>query len=302
MANTLLEIVNRVYNHLWVDDDSTTYGKSVRVVPKINDVVAQICRREYKNLLKQNMIKGGDLRFLRKQTFIQRYDNKPLLADANVGATTISASPTIVWPANWYLYLNGEVVQYGPVSGNTIFLLTPLKQHARKWDHISVVYKIPSEANDTFELYRILKNGWLEETHYSDFRYPADADEFYTIVGNDTTTDNFLRLNFYNSVSMYNFWLFYYIKATKMANDSDTCILPDEYGNELVAHLAAGELLYETEQNKASEAFLNEGYWALQEFYNNFSSFNKDYRKAFQWKRRTPMFPFYHAWTNRWVR
>ena len=302
MANTLSEIVARVYHHLGVDDDSTTYTKSIRVVPKINDVVAQICRREYKNLLKQNMIKGGDLRFLRKQSFIQRYDSKPLLANVAPGQTTLTAPANIPRPSNWYLYLNGEVLQYWPISGNTIFLSTPTQQKAEKTDRIYVVYKIPAEADDTFELYRIIDDGRLIDTHYADFRYPADADEYWTIVWDLNTSENYVRLNFHNSERKHNFWLFYYKKSTKMVNDSDYCILPDDYWTELVAHLAAWELLYETEQNKASEAFLNQWYWALQEFYNKFSTFNKDFRKAIQRKRRTPQFVFSNNRFYWWAR
>jgi hypothetical protein len=89
MSNTLDEIIGRTYTHLSVDADSETYKKETIVIPKINAVISQICRREYKNLLNNTMISGGDLRFLRKQIFIPRYDKKVIVEGADVGAVTL---------------------------------------------------------------------------------------------------------------------------------------------------------------------------------------------------------------------
>lgn len=94
--------------------------------------------------------------------------------------------------------------------------------------------------------------------HYSDFRYPADAVDYWTIVGDNVSQDNFVLLNFTSYDPRNDFRLFYYLKNTAIYNDTDLCILPDNYGVELVAHIVAGELLYETEETGQSEKFLNE--------------------------------------------
>lgn len=67
---SLEAIINEVYDRLSVDTDSTTYGKTSRVIPKINSVMHRILSdRKFDVVLQDSTnhpyIKGGDLQFLR---------------------------------------------------------------------------------------------------------------------------------------------------------------------------------------------------------------------------------------------
>jgi hypothetical protein len=97
MQNTLQQVVDAVYVNLSVDSDSATYPLS-RVVDKIHSVIEQICNRQVFNLIKQTIIKGGDLRFLRKQIAIEHYFKIPVAKSAEVGDQNIFISAEIKRP------------------------------------------------------------------------------------------------------------------------------------------------------------------------------------------------------------
>jgi hypothetical protein len=152
---------------------------------------------------------------------------------------------------------------------------------------IEIVYRVPDDASDTFELYEQVSNGEKHKVPYSDFRYPNDTSYYWTVVGRNENGDNFVKLHTSGHYKRY--WLYYYQKVERFADLTKYIILPDNYGIELVAPIATGELLYETEENLASQTFLNEGYGKLVSFYNKFSTFNKDSRREIKIDRGVNM-------------
>ena len=66
MWNLLSEINNEVYNLLNEPTDSITYDRVNRVLPKINEVIKQVCRGSYADITQPIIYKWWDLLFLRK--------------------------------------------------------------------------------------------------------------------------------------------------------------------------------------------------------------------------------------------
>ncbi|MDR3169441.1 MAG: hypothetical protein LBU27_06930 [Candidatus Peribacteria bacterium] len=108
MPNTLQQVVDAVYVNLSVDNDSETYPFS-RVIDKIQSVIEQVCNRQVFNLIKQTIIKGGDLRFLRKQVAIEHYFKIPVAKAAEVGDTNIFITSATKRPQTGFISVFDQV-------------------------------------------------------------------------------------------------------------------------------------------------------------------------------------------------
>ena len=120
---------------------------------------------------------------------------------------------------------------------------------------MSVVHQVPSDAQKSFELFRVGRDGKLEEMEYIDYKYQNQQSNYYTILGNDTSNEQFVLLCFPRSDSDYR--LYYHKKVADLMNDTDTSVFPDDEDLEVMAVIVAGELLLETEKNEHAQTLLN---------------------------------------------
>lgn len=290
MANTLSTIVERVYWNLSVDDDSKTYDKNIRVIPKINHVYKQILKGEYRDILNDRTIKGWDLRFLRGKQWIHDYPRKATTQEVSDNDPTIMLTDTNDIPAQGYGLINGCVFRYSGISSNQLMNVTGIMGTHRRWSCIHIVHKIPDEARKSFELFRVGRWGKLEEMEYIDYKFQDKFSNYYTIIGNDTSNEQFVELCF--PCTDEDYWLYYHKKVVDLINDTDTTAFPDDEDLEVMAVIVAGELLLETEKSEHAQTLLNLGYGKLIDFYNNRAEQNRDFKETVKRKKRTPKFYF----------
>lgn len=67
MANTRLEIINRIYFLMGEKTTSSSFPVNELVIPMINEIQQEICRGIVSDETTGKTIRAGDLRFMRKQ-------------------------------------------------------------------------------------------------------------------------------------------------------------------------------------------------------------------------------------------
>ena len=291
MANTLSSIVERVYWNLSVDEDSKTYDKNIRVIPKINHVYKQILKGEYRDILNDRTIKGGDLRFLRGKMRLHDYPSKTTIQQHTDNAPTINLTDTLERPAQGHAIINGCVFRYFWSNAKQLQSVTWIMWTHRQGACVSVVHQVPTDARKSFELFRVGRDGKLEEMEYIDYKYQDQQSNYYTILGNDTSNEQFVLLCFPRSDSDYR--LYYHKKVQDLVNINDMSVFPDDEDMEVMAVIVAGELLLETEKSEHAQTLLNLWYGKLIDFYNNRAEQNRDFRETVKRRKRNKR--FYYA-------
>jgi len=288
---TLQEIVQEVYDRMWVDSDSTTYWKESRVIPKINSVMYRILSdRKYDVVLQDSQhspnIKGWDLQFLRKTYSFERIPVKAVKKPAEIWDRNVYINSKEKVPTNWRVLIKWTVYEY-ELNFNSEDIWLMLKEDIQlpihQWSVIEFLYKIPEDSEATYQLFAI---AWNEENEmvYADYRYPSDFAQYRTVLYKDWI--NLIRIVSYEARYLQLFKLNYYKKIETLVNDEDRTLFPeDRWDREVLALLTAGELLYETERSDDASLKLNEWYWNLILFYDKFSTANKWYRQDLWWNR-----------------
>ncbi len=291
---SLAEIVTDVYFKLSVNADNETYKKETVVIPRINSVMQQVLAdRKYNVILPDSTyspdIKWWDLEFLRGNMFFDRIRSVASIGRTDAGDYRIEyqPKPNLNIPTEWYIYVNGKILQYTTlVENNHHYLVSdePLEMNVRPGTKIEFLYPIKDDAEETYQLFAIVR--WKEyEVVYSDYRYPTDYIEYRSILYKDGT--KLIRLNMPETRNNMQFKLNYYKKVAELVNDEDISLMPEErWDKDVIAGLVAGELLRETEQTDDAQKKLIQGYWKLISFYDKFATINKGYRQNMWWNRR----------------
>lgn len=282
MANTLDEIVIATYSYLNENRDSTTYDEATKVIPKINDVQFYICQGEYKNILNNTLLKGGDLRFLRKKIYFNNILPSSLTADVAIGDVVINMDTTN-FSNTGYVYVQGNVCKYTGKTPTQLTWVTGVLCPARIGMKVEQIYLIPNDANRTFKFELQLPYNQTCSFYLSDFRFDNTLTSYFQLLGDNTADNNFLRIVYVGPTQ--DFWLYYYRNAIDMVSLSDETELPNNYGTNVIAAIAAGELLWETEEDDHSQKVLQLGYSKLEMFYNHETLLHKNFREQVQWKR-----------------
>lgn len=139
------------------------------------------------------------------------------------------------------------------------------------------LYKIPDNAEATYQLFALANNKELEML-YADYRYPSDFQQYWTILYKDGVS--LIRIVAYDARYLETFKLNYYNKVKDLVNMDDVSVFPEErWDRDVLALLVAGELLFETERTDDATVKLNEGYGNLVLFYDKFATTNKGFRQ-----------------------
>lgn len=287
----LSDIINKVYDLMSVDSDNTTYSTWGRVVPKINSVMHRVLSdRKFDVVLEKSQyapnIKGGDLQFLRGTYSFNRRPEK------------IVCKPAEEWDRRLYIASKKDVPTKGRclVKG-TVYKFTLNATATEQWltidedltipveqgTVIEFLYKIPDEAEATYQLFAVTDNNEMEMV-YADYRYPTDFQQYWTILYKNGVS--LIRIVSYDARYLKTFKLNYFKKIETLKNLTDKTVIPDErWDLDMLAVLVAGELLYETERTDDAAMKLNEWYGNLILFYDKYANTNKGFRQEMWWNR-----------------
>lgn len=295
MSNTLTEIDTRLLVNLAVSSSSTTYPQTRRR-GKINSVIRRIADGKIKNIIDGTLITWGDLRFLRKRVQVQDY--APItLQDTSITtwATTINTTATDDIPSAWNGYINWSIFAYTGKTATSLTWVSWLEWTHKKGANIQIVQKTPTDCLVPSEMYKITATWALEPTTYIDYKAQDYAENYRTILGDSSATDQFIYTQFQSQTDTYRFY--YFKKPTTLASWSDTTEIPDDYGVELISLLASWELLWETEKRDQGKNQLVLAYAMLHEFYEKFIEQKKSTRKVVSQKPSKHGFVYQRRYT-----
>jgi len=265
MANTFDDIETRVYYLMSQKTDSSTYDSTNLVKPKINSVVSQICKWNYTSVMdpKKTYV-AADLRFLRTKTPVQHYRSISVTADFVVWATEITCTTTNLNATWWSVIYKGNVIHY---TGKSATQITWCTNVLIAWTDNDTMRKLESVSVDTSKPFKLtLWNGFEQEVEYLDSLENKTKWSYYSIVGDDTSSDQFLDVVGIEDEYLLRFYS--YDKSTDMTAGIDECTLPENYGIDVVAAIVAWELLRGKEQYEQAKALLAMWYTALQDMYS----------------------------------
>ena len=282
---TLGDIKTEVYLLMNQSSDSSTYDADTRVQTKINTVIQDVCKGEYRSILSDEVFKAWDLRFLRGKQAVKRYDNVTLTAELLTTDIELSCDTTNLTDS-WSVVINGNVIHYTGKTATELTGVTNIQMDQDSWEYLRQVFQVETEAFKAFVLFWIASKSefWPDmiEIPYDDNRNQQSMDRYYTILTDETSTDLWLDIRGFTGTEK--FWLEYYKGLSDYTSDWDTIAIPDPYWKSVIASMVAGELLWESEQTDESTRKLQLAYSKLITFYNTYNTMVKERRKSIKFK------------------
>lgn len=270
------DIVTRVYQLLWDPSDVEEFSEEI-VVLKLESIVSRVCKGIYINPVTAQRYKSGYLPFLDKVTFYTSVQPIALTEDVALWDTTISFDTTNflnTW--DWdYLYINWDIIIYTWVTATTVTGVQWIDTTHKAGDMVYQLYKLPSNIAKPFTLWQMTGTQNKLKVEHCDFRQPILESRYYTILRDSTTWQTEMDL-----VNLVWFWgdlkfmMVYIDKNTVMEDSEAECIIPDS--EDMLAHLVAGELLYEYEEYEDWPTKLQHGCALLDEMYSFYSRQTRD--------------------------
>jgi len=278
MAADLEAYINRTYKALWANSDALNITADDVIVPKINSVIARICKGIYKNPITGQTYRAGDLPFTRKQQFYSLVDKQTATADVAVWGTVVSFVST-TFASSGAIFTNWQVIEY---TGNTwttltgcTWVLSPITEGA----NIYQLYAIPTNISNPFTVFLIDSNWYSTEIPYIDDRFKTNSSYYYAIVQNNSGT-RYIHFFGWTSTSG-QIQVKYYENSTDMVALSDESIIPDTRGLDMVSMLVAWEVAYENEEVEDASTKLQLGCNKLDEMYTYYNSQIKKSKQKF---------------------
>lgn len=280
--NTKKEIVDRCYFILWEDQSSTVFDKEGEVIPKINEVIDDICRCKVTNLNTQTDIRGGLLDFLYREKTVNVPKAKKLIWDLYEENDTIYLDETEWLPDSWYIAINGNVIAYEMKTENTLTGLSWINGIHLSGSTVNYVYLFWENLIKVADFYDVNNKCVLDSVDFRDWR-PC-MPRCYTIkpYGNDRKCAIFINFDWPVVIS-------YSQSLPVMEDDEDECGFPKDYGIKIIPYLAIWELLIDTSERDKGQEILQIWYNALENMYSFYATPNKKFRKKI-WARPMKLF------------
>lgn len=265
------DIVTRVYQLLGDPSDVEEFDEETVVLPKIEDIVSRICKWIYINPVNAQVFRSGYLPFLDAKAFYTSVQPIALQDDVATNDVVISFDTTN-FLNTWgdYIYINGDIIKYTGKTSTTITGVTWIWTTHKAGDLVYQLYKLPTSITKPFTLFRMWGNQNQQKVAHVDFRQPILENNYYTIL-RDWSQDLLNIVGFWGELT---FMMIYIDKNSTMSTPSSECIIPD--CTEIVAHLVAGELLYEYEEYEDWPTKLQHGCALLNEMYMFYAKQTKD--------------------------
>lgn len=268
---TLADILQETYKVLWEPSDSSNYDEQSVVIPRINDIINQICKWAYKNPSSWQKYTAGDLPFLRRDHFIEIVP--PLSTEDEVETTdTTIEFDTTNYLSSGNVFIGNDIITYTGKTATEITGVTGVDIKHNQGEKIYQLYPLPAWISLPFTVYSLDRSGQRnQELPYVDYRYPTQARTYFTIV---TKTDwtNLLHIVNCNQTRV---MIVYYVNSVAMTTGTDVCVLPDPYALSVIAPLVAGELLRDTEEIDDAIPKLNRGCNNLENMFDYYSKMIK---------------------------
>lgn len=237
MSNTLSQIADATYSAMKIKSDSTVFDRSSRVIPLIRGLERDVTTGSLASLLEQGKAyQSPVLSFMTRQAFYKTVKDPVLSADASSGDVTVSVDTTNL-PASGALYGGGCVFTYSGKTATTVTGVSGLVRDLAAGTSVKLVFATPALYAKPFECYD-LDNG-EREIDFVDDRAPKTG-LYYTEKAFHDGSASFL----YFLKEDDNVRLSYVVRPEGLLEETSQTVLPNDYGINLLAKLAAGTLLF----------------------------------------------------------
>lgn len=273
MASTTTrgQITTDTYLTLWIPSDSPNFPLSL-VQKHINNVVRRITNGRIASLTERDsygndrVYQCGNLSFREKNIFYTNIPTTTLTDWVETSDVTISFDTTN-FPTSGAIYVWGEIITYTGKTSSTVTGVSWLLTTHIAWDTVYALYSLPSDITKPFSLNRIDYDWNRRDIDYQDSRYPASHFEYFSVVTSNTWVNYILlRSDSTNDKLLFT----YFAASTDMDEDSDICVIPDEYV-EVVSALTAWELNWKMSETAEAQTQLRKAYAMINEMFGYFN-------------------------------
>lgn len=266
---TFWDIKSKVWYLLWQKPTSTIFSTDI-VWEEINRTCLKVLRWRVKNKLNWQTLRAWDLWFMNWNFTLNTKAWWITTEITEINATTIKTNTDNLLNSG-FIMLWWDIIQYTWKTATELTWVSGVISQNLIWSKIIQLYEVPT----TFDLMI-----WLQKViqSYDWIRYhDIDLNSWYIsyeILKNWNVS--LLKINWleYNSKVK----IKYVKKYVKLSDDSDICVLPNDYGIDVLSYLVAWNLAYDKGM-PTSERLLNSWYANLQEMYQYFTNETKVIRQ-----------------------
>jgi len=262
---TFGDIKTKVWNLLGQRNTSTIFSDPI-VGDAINMEIKRVISGRVTSKLDPNRIyRCGKLWFMEWEFPIRIMAGSTLTADFAIWDTTLTCATENLLTA-WYVQIGGDTFTYTNKSSTQLLWVTGGTISHLETEAIVQLYDTPIAMDKPSSVQLIIRWQYAKK-----FDLPLDNGDnyqtYYQIVR--TGTKQLLKIVWVEHDSIVE--VKYQKIVNNMTDDSDICILPDDYGITVIAYLVAGQFAFEKGMPNAQPILLS-GYSALQNMYQNFTN------------------------------
>ena len=246
-TTTLWDLKTILFQQMNETANNTTYTNNDRDRQKLNDVVKSVCSWFVKSLLNPEVCyKCLDVPFLRRRQYFQFKDPIATTADINVWDTTIYMDTTDL-DTTGAVYAQGVVVTYTGKTATSLTWCSGVIADFESGTYFTKAFKVNADFDKSYRLFHMYNNIQREifEVQREDERYQRAKYRSFVVVLDENTMDKYIIVRGFARNDRFLFK--YYEKVTNMVDDTDICVIDDDYCTKVVIPLAAGELLMESQ-------------------------------------------------------
>jgi hypothetical protein len=265
---TRSDITNKVYELLWEPSNSSNYDLLSVVVPTVNEIVKAICNKLVINPQNQQRYVAWELPFLRKKYFFEHTHKRTLTEEVSVWDVSVKMDTNWL-PDEWSVMIWEDIVKYTSKTADELLWVTGIQIGQKASTIVYPLFSLPNSITKPYTIFMFEPNGQRTEVPYTDYRIPVRYNRYYTVVI-DNDWAEYIMFFWYQQKDK--FVMNYYVKPSNLENDSDVCVIPDEYVLRVVPPLVAWQILRDNEEAEdASTKFARWFAW-LDEMYSYYNS------------------------------
>lgn len=272
--NTRKEIVDKIYDILWEDQTSDVFNKETKVLPKIKEIIDDICRCKVTNLNTWMDIHWGLLDFLYMEKTIYVPEPKRLMWDIYEDSDKIVLNNADWLPVEWwYVEINGNIISYTSISNDTLEWVVWINGIHHWWSSIvNFVYVFPEDLCKVSDFFDIKYKKMLDSVDFRD-RDPTRTKRCYSVK---PYNDRKCAIFFNCEGSILITWS---KLLPEMEEDDDECGFPSDYWLKIIPYLVTGYLLVDTSESQKGKELLQIWYNSLEDMYQFYATPVKKFRK-----------------------
>lgn len=258
---TLGDILGSIWSLLWQKSTSTTFSRDY-LVGKVNQTMRKVLKGRVKSILWPNSYRVGDIWFMENRHSVRFKSGSAVVSNYTIGDTSIECATTGLLVSG-YVEIDGDIISYtGITTDVSIDGVSLATSDHLVWEKIIQLYELPIDLD---KIKSVSVKGEKDqdvpmddtETKYRYYRViPYDGKQLLKLSGIDS--DSLVSVE-------------YQIKYTNMVDDTDMCVLPEDYGVSVISYMVAGEEgVLKWLPN--GQAILGAAYASLQDMYQDLST------------------------------